>query len=50
MAVLAAVAGVYGGVKVHGSKLADLEKRLDRIERKQDRMLEHFAIKGIEDE
>lgn len=50
VAALAGIGGVYGGVKVHGSKIEDLRERLQRVERKQDRMMEHFAIKGLEGE
>lgn len=46
--LLAAAFGVWGGVKVHGAQIEDLRRRLERVERKQDRMLEHFAIRGIE--
>ena len=42
-AVMASVAGLIGiitGIRVHGSKINDLDARLTRIENKLDRMLE----------
>lgn len=48
--IAAAAIGVWGGVKVHGAEISEIKRRLDRIERKQDRLLDHFAIKGIEGE
>ena len=52
-AVMAGVAGFIGmlvGVKVHGSEIENIKERLTRMERKQDALLNHFAIKGIEGE
>lgn len=42
-AVMASVAGLIGiitGIRVHGSKINDLESRLTRIEDKLDRLIE----------
>lgn len=42
-AVMASVAGLIGiitGIRVHGSKINDIEQRLTRIENKLDRMIE----------
>ena len=50
IAGLAGIFGVYGGVKVHGSKIDDLRERMARVERKQDAMMEHFAIRGLDDD
>ena len=46
--VAGAAIGVWGGVKAHGTEIAEIKRRLERIEGKQDAMLNHFAIKGIE--
>lgn len=48
--IVAAAIGVWGGVRVHGAEIEEIKRRVERIERKQDRMLEHFAIRGIEGE
>lgn len=46
--IVGAAIGVWGGVQVHGAQIEDIRNRLSRVERKQDALLEHFAIKGIE--
>ena len=50
-AVMAGVAGFIGmlvGIRVHGAEIENLKERLERMERKQDALLQHFAIRGIE--
>ena len=43
IAGLAGIFGVYGGVKVHGSKIDEIIRRLDRLENKVDRIVEREA-------
>ena len=44
----AAAVGVWGGVQVHGAEIEEIKRRLNRMESKQDRMMEHFAIRWID--
>ena len=50
-AIMAGVTGFVGmlvGIRVHGAEIENLKERLERMERKQDALLNHFAIRGIE--
>ena len=50
MAGVAGFIGMLVGVKVHGAEIDNIKERLSRMEAKQDALLNHFAIKGIEGE